>query len=162
MTLAYGVLAGGGVCARVDGRAIDCRALGDEVFDRPSLNAFMASGPVVWARTAERLRAGEGQPLEAAELGMPFEVADYVDFYSSLHHATNLGRMFRPDAEPLLPNWLHLPVGYHGRAGTVVASGTPVRRPCGQRKPPSEESPRFGVELHAVFGRGGGGGARGE
>jgi len=157
VTLAYGVLAGGGVCARVDGRAIDCRALGDEVFDRPSLNAFMASGPEVWARTAARLRAGEGQPLEAAELGMPFEVADYVDFYSSLHHATNLGRMFRPDAEPLLPNWLHLPVGYHGRAGTVVASGTPVRRPCGQRKPPSEESPRFGasvrldIELEAGF-----------
>ena len=67
---------------------------------------------------------------------MPFEVADYVDFYSSLHHATNLGRMFRPDAEPLLPNWRHLPVGYHGRAGTVVPSGTPVRRPSGQRPGP--------------------------
>jgi fumarylacetoacetase len=62
---------------------------------------------------------------------LPFEVADYVDFYSSIHHATNLGRLFRPDGEPLLPNWRRLPVGYHGRAGTVVVSGTPVRRPWG-------------------------------
>ena len=59
----------------------------------------------------------EGRELSDAELGLPIEVADYVDFYSSLDHATNLGRMFRPDAEPLLPNWRHLPVGYHGRAG---------------------------------------------
>jgi fumarylacetoacetase len=69
-------------------------------------------------------------------LGMPFEVADYVDFYSSIHHATNLGRMFRPDSEPLMSNWRHLPVGYHGRAGTVVPGGTPVRRPRGQRPGP--------------------------
>jgi fumarylacetoacetase len=59
-------------------------------------------------------------------------VGDYVDFYSSIEHATNLGRMFRPDAEPLLPNWRHLPVGYHGRASSIVVSGTPVRRPRGQ------------------------------
>ena len=72
---------------------------------------------------------------------LPFTVADYVDFYSSLEHATNLGRMFRPDSEPLLPNWRHLPVGYHGRAGTVVVSGTPVRRPHGQSKPPDADAP---------------------
>ena len=66
-----------------------------------------------------------------APLHLPVEVADYVDFYSSIEHATNLGRLFRPDAEPLLPNWRHLPVAYHGRAGTVVVSGTPVPRPCG-------------------------------
>ena len=60
-------------------------------------------------------------PLADVELRLPFEVADYVDFYASLDHATNVGRMFRPDDEPLLPNWRHLPVGYHGRAGTVVA-----------------------------------------
>jgi fumarylacetoacetase len=65
---------------------------------------------------------------------MPFEVGDYVDFYASLDHATNVGRIFRPDQEPLLPNWRHLPVGYHGRGGTVVPSGTPVVRPSGQRK----------------------------
>ena len=70
-------------------------------------------------------------PLAAATLHLPIEVADYVDFYSSIEHATNLGRLFRPDAEPLLPNWRHLPVAYHGRAGTVVVSGTPVPRPVG-------------------------------
>ena len=75
-----------------------------------------------------------------------------MDFYSSLHHATNLGRMFRPDAEPLLPNWRHLPVGYHGRAGTVVPSGTPVRRPSGQRPGPEfGPSRRLDIELEAGF-----------
>jgi fumarylacetoacetase len=72
-------------------------------------------------------------PLGNVQWHLPFAVADYVDFYSSLEHATNMGRMFRPDAEPLLPNWRRLPVGYHGRAGTVVVSGTHIRRPHGQR-----------------------------
>jgi fumarylacetoacetase len=75
---------------------------------------------------------------------MPFMVGDYVDFYSSLEHATNLGRLFRPDAEPLLPNWRHLPVAYHGRSGTVVPSGTPIVRPTGQARAPGEERPSFG------------------
>src|SRR6185295_17317434 len=95
----------------------------------PSLNRFMAAGPDAWRQAGDRV--GEGREVEA-DLDMPFEVADYVDFYSSLHHATNLGRMFRPNAEPLLPNWKHLPVGYHGRAGTVVVSGTDIVRPTGQ------------------------------
>jgi fumarylacetoacetase len=94
-------------------------------------------------------------------LHLPFEVADYVDFYCSLEHATNVGRIFRPDDEPLKPNWRHLPVGYHGRAGTVVVSGTPVRRPAGQR-PESGGSPSFGpsrrldveAELGFVVGAG--------
>ncbi len=114
MTLAYGVLRGGGVCARVDGRVLDLSAL-DEALAGPSLNALMARGPGFWAELAGRV--GEGRELESPELALPFAVADYVDFYSSLHHATNLGRMFRPGSEPLLPNWRHLPVGYHGRAG---------------------------------------------
>ena len=63
---------------------------------------------------------------------LPFRVGDYTDFYASKHHASNVGRMFRPDGEPLLPNWKHLPVGYHGRASSIVSSGTPVRRPHGQ------------------------------
>lgn len=63
---------------------------------------------------------------------LPIEVADYVDFYSSIEHASNLGRLFRPDGDPLLTNWRHLPVGYHGRAGTVVVTDTPIRRPHGQ------------------------------
>ncbi len=92
-----------------------------------------------------------------ATLHLPFEVADYVDFYSSLEHATNLGRLFRPDSEPLLPNWRWLPVGYHGRAGTVVVSGTDVRRPSGQLKQPGAEAPVFGpsqrldIELELGF-----------
>jgi fumarylacetoacetase len=132
------------------------------VFEAGSLNPFLALGRAAWedtvARVAELVAAGaELVPLEAATPRLPFEVADYVDFYSSLEHATNLGRLFRPDAEPLLPNWRRLPVGYHGRAGTVVVSGTPVVRPCGQTKAPSEAEPRFGpsrrldIELELGF-----------
>jgi len=155
VTLAYGVLRGGGVCARVeDGRVLDLSAL-DPVFASSSLNAFMARGREFWEEASDRV--DDGNEVEAPALGLPFEVADYVDFYSSLAHATNLGRMFRPDSEPLLANWRHLPVGYHGRAGTVVPSGTPVRRPCGQRRPPGAEAPSFGpsvrldIELEAGF-----------
>ena len=155
MTLAYGVLRGGGVCARVDGgRVLDLSEL-DPVFASSSLNRFMARGREFWEESSDRVT--DGNEVEAPALGMPFEVADYVDFYSSLEHATNLGRMFRPDAEPLLPNWRHLPVGYHGRAGTVVPSGTPVRRPSGQRRPPGADTPSFGpsvrldIELEAGF-----------
>jgi fumarylacetoacetase len=88
-------------------------------------------------------------------LRLPFEVADYVDFYSSLDHATNLGRLFRPDSEPLLPNWRSLPVGYHGRSGTVVASGTPIVRPRGQRRgdptPVYGPSTRLDIETEVGF-----------
>ncbi len=116
----------------------------------------MAAGPAVWAEvrawvvdvvTAEgRREQAEPHllPLDAVTLHMPFRVGDYVDFYSSEHHATNVGRLFRPDSEPLLPNWKHLPVGYHGRAGTVVPSGTDVVRPCGQRKPRGADVPEYG------------------
>ena len=131
-----------------------------EIFRLPKLNAFMAAGPAVWRATHERVEA-DAPPrlyaLEDAELHTPFAVGDYVDFYSSLEHATNMGRLFRPGAEPLLPNWRRLPVGYHGRAGTVVPSGTPVRRPRGQRKPPGAAEPTFGptarldVELELGF-----------
>jgi fumarylacetoacetase len=154
VTLAYGVLRDGGVCARVEERVVDLSGL-DPVFDASSLNGFMERGPDFWRRTAERVE--RGYELGSAELGLPFEVADYVDFYSSLAHATNVGRILRPDAEPLMPNWRHLPVGYHGRAGTVVPSGTPIRRPCGQRRVPGADAPAFGpsvrldVELEAGF-----------
>jgi fumarylacetoacetase len=149
VTLAYGVLEGGGVCARLDAGVVDLSGL-DPCFAQPSLNAFMARGPGFWAQAKRRL--GEGGEVSDPRLGMPFEVADYVDFYSSLHHATNLGRMFRPGSEPLLPNWRHLPVGYHGRSGTVVASGTPIRRPCGQRPGPAfGPSQRLDIELEVGF-----------
>lgn len=131
-----------------------------------SLNALLDAGVGTWRALRQELRdALDGGQLDAlrlpadgVEMRLPWTVADYVDFYSSLHHATNVGRMFRPDAEPLLPNWRHLPVGYHGRAGTVVVDGTPVRRPLGQRR--GEDGPVFGpstrldveLELGLVLG----------
>src|ERR687887_236560 len=95
---------------------------------------------------SEGLSLGDGREVPVSEVcwHLPFPVADYVDFYSSLEHATNMGRMFRPGQEPLTPNWRHLPIGYHGRAGTVVPSGTPIVRPHGQVKPPDADAPRFG------------------
>lgn len=94
-------------------------------------------------------------PVSDIELHMPFTVADYVDYYASEHHASNIGRMFRPDQAPLLPNWKHLPVGYHGRAGTVIASGTEVPRPKGLR-PEEGGTPSFGpsrrLDIEAELG----------
>ncbi|MGH3101324.1 MAG: fumarylacetoacetate hydrolase family protein [Thermoleophilia bacterium] len=153
MTLAYGVLAGGGVCARVGWRVLDLSGL-DEPLAEGSLNAFMARGREYRSEITTRIE-GEGRLVEQPQLAMPFEVADYVDFYSSLEHATNLGRMFRPDSDPLLPNWRELPVGYHGRAGSIVVTGTPVTRPRGQL--PAEPRPAFGptqrldIELELGF-----------
>ena len=101
-------------------------------------------------------------PLDDVTMHLPIEVADYVDFYASEHHATNVGRIFRPDSEPLTPNWKHLPIGYHGRAGTVVVSGTDVVRPSGQRKAPTEPAPssgraaRLDIEAELGFVVGGG------
>ncbi len=148
---------------RVGGGILDLTASGrDAVFSQPSLNAFFAAGRRAWegalSRIAELVESGhEVVPLDEATVHLPFRVGDYVDFYSSLEHATNLGRLFRPDADPLLPNWRHLPVGYHGRAGSVVLGGTPVVRPCGQAKGPDDPEPRFGpsrkldIELELGF-----------
>ncbi len=102
------------------------------MFAAGTLNPFLALGRASWEDTVRRIdelvtAGADLVPLEDAELRLPFQVADYVDFYSSLEHATNLGRLFRPDSDPLLPNWRRLPVGYHGRAGTIVVSGTPDR-----------------------------------
>ncbi|MFD0398236.1 fumarylacetoacetase [Kitasatospora sp. NPDC127121] len=121
-----------------------------------SLNPLLAAGRSTWTQvradltrwlTDESYREALSPALLPAgevQLHLPFEVADYVDFYASEHHATNLGRIFRPVSEPLTPNWKHLPIGYHGRAGTVVVSGTPVVRPHGQRKAPADPAPSFG------------------
>ncbi|MEU7863536.1 fumarylacetoacetase [Nonomuraea sp. NPDC049141] len=145
--LPYGVFSRRGEAPRVGVRYGDrvldlAAALHDEVFAAPTLNPFMARGRTAWHDTrtlivnklTSDLAITEPHlvPLEQVRLHMPFEVADYVDFYCSLEHATNVGRMFRPGTEGLLPNWRHLPVGYHGRAGTVVVSGTPITRPHGQ------------------------------
>lgn len=99
-------------------------------------------------------------PQAAVTLHLPWTVRDYVDFYASEHHASNLGRLFRPDSEPLTPNWKHLPIGYHGRAGTVVVSGTDVVRPSGQRRTPDGEivfgpSTRLDIEAEVGFVVGG-------
>jgi fumarylacetoacetase len=95
-------------------------------------------------------------PLGEVRLHLPFAVGDYVDFYASENHAGNIGRMFRPGSDPLPPNWRHMPLGYHGRSGTIVVSGTPVRRPVGQRKASTDPAPTFGpsrrLDLEAEVG----------
>jgi fumarylacetoacetase len=148
------------------------------VFAQPSLNAFMTLGPRVWSQTRARisellrhdnpelrdnaeLRRRALVPQALVQLHMPIEVAGYTDFYSSKEHASNVGAMFRDKDNPLLPNWLHMPVGYNGRASTVVVGGTPIRRPCGQLKPPDAQAPSFGscqrldfeLEMGVVIGQ---------
>jgi fumarylacetoacetase len=145
-------------------------ALGDQVLDvaplaeshgaaelvpllgAPVLNPLLGAGRRTWTELRERLVEWVHGPadvlrphlLAAAEvqLHLPVEVGDYVDFYSSEHHARNVGQIFRPGSEPLSPNWKHLPIGYHGRTGTIVVSGTDIVRPCGQRR--GEDGPEFG------------------
>ena len=158
--LPYGVFSVGSGTPRV-GVAVDdgvldlSVALGAE-WAVPSLNGFLAQGRQRWEEVRRQVTGLLDQPLVPADevtMHLPFEVADYVDFYASEQHATNLGRMFRPDSEPLLPNWKHLPVGYHGRAGTVVVSGTDIRRPHGLLGPvPSYgASARLDVEVELGF-----------
>jgi fumarylacetoacetase len=120
------------------------------IFDRASLNAFLSLGRDTWTAVRKRLqqllrddeptlrddaalRDSALVPQADVELLLPVEIPDYTDFYSSLHHATNVGTMIRGAENALQPNWRHLPVAYHGRASSVVVSGTPIRRPCGQR-----------------------------
>ncbi len=153
------------VVVRIGDHVLDLAAAGiaPELTEHPSLNALMASGRggEVRERAAALLggdpHPGLAYPVGGVDVRLPFVVADYVDFYSSLHHATNLGRLFRPDADPLLPNWRHLPVSYHGRSGSVVVSGTPVRRPCGIMPDPADGVPRYAptrsldIELEVGF-----------
>jgi fumarylacetoacetase len=143
-------------------------ALDDTTFAQPTLNAFLAQGRARWrdvrARITELLTDVRHRdsvephlvPRSAVALHLPFEVADYVDFYASEDHASNLGRMFRPEQAPLTPNWKWIPIGYHGRAGTVVVSGTPIVRPSGQRKAPADAAPTFGpsrkLDIEAELG----------
>jgi fumarylacetoacetase len=133
-----------------------------EALEGPSLNELLELGPGAWSALRRRLQELLGEdsselleagaeralvPLAEVEQLLPVEVGDYVDFYSSLEHASNVGRLIRPEGDPLMPNWRHLPVGYHGRSGTVFASGTPVRRPLGQGPPEAPEAmPSFGPE----------------
>jgi fumarylacetoacetase len=168
--LPYGVFSTAGsdkrVGVRIGESVIDLAvALGDDVFASASLNGFMAQGRQRWIDVRTQITelistgtvpAGAVHDIGAVTLHMPFEVADYVDFYASEHHASNLGRLFRPDSKPLTPNWKHLPVGYHGRSGTVVVSGTEIARPSGQRKTPAQSAPDFGpsrrLDIEAEMG----------
>jgi len=143
-----------------------------ELFAAGDLDRLLAAGAGTWTevrrllidRLTHSVAAGELRPalLPLADLtpSLPFSVADYVDFYSSEQHARNVGRILRPQGEPLTPNWKHLPIGYHGRAGTVVVSGTPVARPSGQARDPSGRirvgpSQRLDVEVEVGFVLGG-------
>ncbi|MEO8555707.1 MAG: fumarylacetoacetase [Actinomycetota bacterium] len=123
---------------------------------QPSLNHFLSLGRPAWVAARTWLTdvlsdpAHRDQiephliPLNEVTMHLPIEVADYVDFYASESHATNIGTIFRPGGEALTPNWKHLPIGYHGRSGTVVVSGTDITRPMGQRKAPTDSAPGYG------------------
>ncbi|MCW2866396.1 MAG: fahA [Marmoricola sp.] len=156
------------VGVRIGDHVVDLPAVGEApALAQPSLDAFLALGRETWQATRAwvvDLLTDEVHrdlvepalvPLAQVTTHLPFTVADYVDFYCSLAHATNVGRIFRPDGEALSPAWRHLPIGYHGRAGTVVVSGTDVRRPQGQRRGPSG-TPTFGptqrLDLEAEVG----------
>lgn len=149
------------------------RLIDDEtLLDARCLNDFLAHGPGAWRKLRATLQhllgedaSGEERdavtrslvPRDSVTMHLPIDVKDYVDFYSGIEHATNAGKLLRPEGEPLLPNYRYVPVGYHGRASTVVVSGTPVRRPNGQSKPRGAEAPVFGpsqqldIELELGF-----------
>jgi fumarylacetoacetase len=167
--LPYGVFSPTGS----DARTVGVR-LGDHVLDaaaaahalgspyaallaHPTLNPLLAAGRTTWSDIRRALTAWltvpshretiapHFHPLSSVTLHLPFDVSDYVDFYASENHARNVGKIFRPDSpDPLPPNWKHLPIGYHGRSGTVVVSGTDVVRPSGQRKAPTDPAPVHG------------------
>lgn len=161
--LPYGVFStvdsGPRVGVRVGDSVVDlAKALGGSdthTFTQPTLNAFMAQGRDRWVEVRAQITelvTGEIADdavfsIDDVTMHLPIAVADYVDFYASENHASNLGRLFRPDSDPLMPNWKHLPVGYHGRSSTVVVSGTDIVRPCGQRKAPADAAPTFGPSL---------------
>ncbi len=170
-------------------------AIGDQILDLDALesagmltfegtlrtaawNAFMALGPAHWSRLRAELTVllseghdGAGElaaylvPMAASTLHMPFAVSEFTDFYASRHHARNVGTMFRGPENALPPNWLHIPIGYNGRASSVIVSGTPVYRPCGQLKGPDDPAPEFGpcrrfdieLEMGAIVGQPSGG-----
>ena len=178
----------GRIGTAIGDRIVDLRAVAESglldgacdrrLLERQRLNALFARGRDTLRALRRRLsmllrRDGDPAlrlanadfffvPRDGTRMLLPVEVGDYVDFYSSLEHATNLGRLFRPDAEPLLPNWRWMPIGYHGRSATIVVDGTPIVRPSGQRKPKDAPAPVFGpsamldieLEMGFVVGRG--------
>lgn len=172
-------------CTRIGDTVVDLQVLADagllaatginkEVFHQATLNPLLAFGKAglrrLRARLCELLRDNNAElrdntdlrkndlvPLAQATMLLPVAIGDYTDFYSSREHATNVGTMFRGAENALMPNWLHLPVGYHGRSSSIVISGTPIRRPMGQMRPKPDEPPVFGasrqldIELETAF-----------
>lgn len=172
-------------CTRIGDHVVDLQVLAHAdllndlgidtaVFSAPVLNPLIKHGKTAVRQLRHRLielfRAGNGflqertntvkaavLPLSDVTMHLPVEVGDYTDFYSSREHATNVGTMFRGADNALMPNWLHLPVGYHGRASSIVVSGTPIQRPKGQMRPNPDEPPVFGpsrqldIELETAF-----------
>ncbi|HTF05765.1 MAG TPA: fumarylacetoacetase [Bacteroidia bacterium] len=152
----------------------DALQIDKKVFSQQTLNAFIATGQSNWRKVRERVsellevksNSLQGQesakkacliPMSEAEMLLPVNIPDYTDFYSSIDHATNMGKMFRDPANALLPNWKHIPVGYHGRASSICVTGTSFHRPKGQVKPADAEIPSFGptrlldFELETAF-----------
>ena len=136
----------------------------NDVFNQSSLNAFIALGKPVTNEVRTRLQetlSNEHSPLRnqsnlfvpfrSVSMQLPVNIGDYTDFYSSIEHATNVGKMFRDPENALLPNWRHIPIGYHGRASSIVISGTPVKRPNGQTKPADSDVPVFGPTKRLDF-----------
>ncbi|MEO8380318.1 MAG: fumarylacetoacetase [Acidobacteriota bacterium] len=174
--LPFGVFERGGeahICTAVGERILDLHAcvrgglIEEPALLEPLLNAFMASGTTlaVKQRVRELVSRGEAEahfvPMRDAKMLLPAHIGDYTDFYASVHHATNVGSMFRPD-NPLLPNYKWIPIGYHGRSSSIVVSGTPVQRPHGQTRNDESAPPLFGpskrldyeMEMGMFIGRG--------
>ena len=142
--------------------------LTDDIFLQDSLNDFISDGKKTWRlirnRIAELFEKGNTElqgneehksivlfRMDEIEMQLPVQIGDYTDFYSSREHATNIGKMFRDPDNALLPNWVHIPVGYHGRSSTIIPSGTPIRRPYGQTLPKGEKNPVFGPSQFVDF-----------
>lgn len=176
--LPFGVFERGGgahICTAFEDRVIDlhacaqARLIDEPALLEPQLNGLMAKGRAasraIRERVADLLRSGaadeHSSPMDGAKMLLPAHIGDYTDFYASVHHATNVGSMFRPD-NPLMPNYKWLPVGYHGRSSSIVVSGTSIRRPHGQTRDDAAAPPAFGpskrldyeMELGAFIGRG--------
>ncbi len=165
--LPYGVIENGHIVVAFESGVIDLAAMDGlgvprDVFRSGSLNAFMSLGPDAWQRTRAEITAYLAQPakemlvpIEEVSLVLPFEVADYVDFYASEEHAMAMGQLLRPGSDPLPPAWKHLPIGYHGRASTIIVSGSPVYRPSGLvgtgAEPDFAPSARLDVEVELGF-----------
>ena len=142
--------------------------LTDDIFLQDTLNDFISDGKKTWRlvrnRISELFEASNSElrdqnahrevvlfTMEEVEMKLPVQIGDYTDFYSSKEHATNIGKMFRDPENALLPNWLHIPVGYHGRSSTIVPSGTPIKRPKGQTIPKGADQPIFGPSKMVDF-----------